>query len=335
MSSHAEPDPTAVGLRALYAAVQAQRAAARLASGPGVVWRARRRAADPTRANGAGPRANGATAAGNGMVPPRGPVDGVRAPRAGPAGPEEPSGREEPSGPDGTGGAVGPDGTGGTAGPDGTDGTAGPDGTDGTAGPDGRAGVDGLDESGAAAPEGPDRETWALVRAAQGGDAEAFGRLYDRYVGLVYRYAYHRLGDRPQAEDVTSETFLRALRRIGTLQYQGRDIGAWFVTIARNLVLDHRKSGRARLEIATAELPEYDAGDRPEAAVLTRIANASLLACVRQLNPEQQECVVLRFLNGMSVAETAEIMDKNEGAIKALQHRAIRRLATLLPEDPR
>jgi RNA polymerase sigma-70 factor (TIGR02952 family) len=192
------------------------------------------------------------------------------------------------------------------------------------------------DLSAAEAPEdGPGGAVWALVVAAQGGDPEAFGRLYDRYVALVYRYAYHRLGDRSTAEDITSETFLRALRRIGTLQYQGRDVGAWFVTIARNLVLDHLKSGRTRLEVVTAELPEPAAGDRPEATVLARLANASLLRCVRQLNPEQQECVVLRFLNGMSVAETAEIMGKNEGAIKALQHRAIRRLATLLPEDPR
>jgi RNA polymerase sigma-70 factor, ECF subfamily len=278
MSSHVEPDPTAIGLRALYAAVEAYRAAARLAS-PGLLWRARRRPADVRPGNGTGDAA--------GAVPlQRAPVDGVAVPPAD-AGAAT-AGAPGPHEPDGAGGA-----------------------------------------------EGPDSETWALVRGAQGGDAEAFGQLYDRYVGLVYRYAYHRLGDRPQAEDVTSETFLRALRRIGTLQYQGRDIGAWFVTIARNLVLDHRKSGRARLEIATAELPEHDAGDRPEAAVLTRIANASLLDCVRQLNPEQRECVVLRFLNGMSVAETAEIMGKNEGAIKALQHRAIRRLATLLPEDPR
>jgi RNA polymerase sigma-70 factor (TIGR02952 family) len=182
----------------------------------------------------------------------------------------------------------------------------------------------------------PGGEAWTLVRAAQGGDAEAFGRLYDRYVDLVFRYAYHRLGDRTVAEDVTSETFLRALRRIGSLTYQGRDVGAWFVTIARNLVLDHVKSGRHRLEITTGDLRDADqAADSPEATVLERLTNAALLRCVRQLGAEQQECIVLRFLHGLSVAETAAIMDKNEGAIKALQHRAVRRLAALLPADPR
>jgi RNA polymerase sigma-70 factor (ECF subfamily) len=182
----------------------------------------------------------------------------------------------------------------------------------------------------------PDGEVWTLVRAAQAGDAEAFGGLYDRYVTLVYRYAYHRLGDRTLAEDITSETFVRALRRLDSLSYQGRDVGAWFVTITRNLVLDHLKSSRHRMELVTDDLRQADrATDGPEEAVLERLSHAALLRCVRQLGAEQQECVVLRFLQGLSVAETAAIMGKNEGAIKALQHRAIRRLASLLPEDPR
>lgn len=179
-------------------------------------------------------------------------------------------------------------------------------------------------------------EVWTLIRAAQNGDAEAFGQIYDRYVDLVFRFAYHRLGDRAMAEDITSETFVRALRRLDSLSYQGRDVGAWLVTIARNLVFDHLKSSRHRMEIVTDDLRQADrATDGPEAAVLDRLTNAALLRCVRQLGAEQQECVVLRFLQGLSVAETASIMGKNEGAIKALQHRAIRRLASLLPEDPR
>ena len=186
-----------------------------------------------------------------------------------------------------------------------------------------------------AAGEGPG-DPWDLVRAVQGGDAEAFGLLYDRYVELVFRYAYTRLGDRTLAEDVTSETFLRALRRIGSLTYVGRDVGAWFVTITRNLILDHVKSGRHRFEVATADMRDADRGtEGPEPAVLDSLANEALLRCVRQLNPEQQECVVLRFLQGLSVAETAAIMGKNEGAVKALQHRAVRRLAALLPEGLR
>ncbi|WP_086784256.1 sigma-70 family RNA polymerase sigma factor [Crossiella equi] len=178
--------------------------------------------------------------------------------------------------------------------------------------------------------------SWGLVQAAQSGDSEAFGRLYDQYVDVVFRYVLFRVGDRSLAEDFTSETFLRALRRIGTVSYQGRDVGAWFVTIARNLILDHVKSSRYRFEVPTAELAETSeplAG--PEQEVLAEATNTELLKCVKQLNTDQRECIVLRFLQGLSVAETAEVMGRNEGAIKALQHRAVRRLAQLLPQGLR
>jgi RNA polymerase sigma-70 factor (ECF subfamily) len=175
-------------------------------------------------------------------------------------------------------------------------------------------------------------EPWNLVRAAQGGDTDAFGALYDRYVDVVYRYVLFRVGDRTLAEDVTSETFLRALRSIGSISYQGRDVGAWFVTIARNIVFDHVKSSRYRLEVTTAELADNrEVTDGPEQEVLTDATNAELLRCVAQLGEDQRECITLRFIQGLSVAETAARMGRNEGAIKALQHRAVRRLAQLLP----
>lgn len=178
----------------------------------------------------------------------------------------------------------------------------------------------------------PAEEPWNLVRAAQGGDTDAFGVLYDRYVDVVYRYVLFRVGDRTLAEDVTSETFLRALRSIGSISYQGRDVGAWFVTIARNIVFDHVKSSRYRLEVTTAELADNrEVTDGPEQEVLTDATNAELLRCVAQLGEDQRECITLRFIQGLSVAETAARMGRNEGAIKALQHRAVRRLAQLLP----
>jgi len=173
--------------------------------------------------------------------------------------------------------------------------------------------------------------TWELVSAAQGGSADAFGLLYDRYVDMVFRYVLFRVNDRSLAEDLTSETFLRALRRITSITYQGKDVGAWFVTIARNIVLDHMKSSRHRLEFSTAEILDSDSADDPEQEVVTASVVAELLDCVRQLGADQRECIALRFLQGLSVAETAAAMGRNEGAVKALQHRAIRRLAKLLP----
>lgn len=186
------------------------------------------------------------------------------------------------------------------------------------------------------APEGETAVSIGLVQRAQAGDADAFGELYDRYVDMVYRYVYYRVSSAQLAEDLTSETFLRALRRISSFTWQGRDVGAWFVTIARNLIADHYKSGRYRLEMTTDDV-SVSAGaalsvDGPEGAVLEAMQNKVLLEAIKKLNPEQQECVVLRFLQGLSVAETAQAMGKNDGAIKALQYRAIRTLGRLLPE---
>ena len=174
-----------------------------------------------------------------------------------------------------------------------------------------------------------------VVLRAKTGDADAFAALYDRYVDLVYRYVYFRVGCHALAEDLTSETFLRALRRIAEFTWQGRDFAAWLVTIARNLVTDHYKSGRYRMEVSTAEVLDtpMDGAHIPENAVVATMVNERILRAVRDLNPEQQECVVLRFLQGMTLAETALIMGKKSGAIKALQFRAVRALARALPHD--
>jgi RNA polymerase sigma-70 factor (ECF subfamily) len=176
----------------------------------------------------------------------------------------------------------------------------------------------------------------AIVRRAQAGEPEAFGELYDRYSAMVYRYIAYRCSNVSLAEDLTSETFLRALRRISSFTWQGRDFGAWLVTIARNLLADHYKSSRYKLEIATSDLVAAGADttqDGPEDEVLTGITNAALLDAVRQLNSEQQECIAMRFLQGMSLAETALALGKNEGAIKALQYRAVKALGRLLPQE--
>jgi RNA polymerase sigma-70 factor (ECF subfamily) len=182
----------------------------------------------------------------------------------------------------------------------------------------------------------PDVTVADLVARAQAGNADAFGLLYDRYLDLVYRYIYYRVGGVALAEDLASETFLRALRRIDSFSWQGRDFAAWLVTIARNLIADHYKSGRYRLEITTEDILEAappQTADSPENQVLDSLTNETLLEAVKKLNPEQQECIVLRFLQGLSVSETALVMDKNDGAIKALQYRAVRALARLLPAD--
>jgi RNA polymerase sigma-70 factor (ECF subfamily) len=123
---------------------------------------------------------------------------------------------------------------------------------------------------------------------------------------------------------------------MGSVRWQGKDFGAWLMTIARNLTTDHFKAGRTRLEYATEDMSAHDgATEGPEGAVLDALTNEALLQALGQLPDEQQECLILRFLQGCSIAETARMLDRSEGAVKQLQLRGVRNLAKLLPEGLR
>ncbi|GAA4814366.1 sigma-70 family RNA polymerase sigma factor [Nocardioides caeni] len=175
-----------------------------------------------------------------------------------------------------------------------------------------------------------------LVELARGGDAEAFGLLYDHYQPSVYRFLYYRTRSVVVAEDLCSETFFRALRNMSSFRWQGKDFGAWLMTIARNLATDHFKAGRTRLEMTTEDMGQHDdATEGPENAVLASLTNEILLEALTQLPNEQRDCLIMRFLQGMSIAETAAALGRSDGAIKQLQLRGVRNLAKLMPEGLR
>ncbi len=175
-----------------------------------------------------------------------------------------------------------------------------------------------------------------LVELARGGDAEAFGMLYDHYQASVYRFLYYRTRSVVVAEDLCSETFFRALRNMSSFRWQGKDFGAWLMTIARNLATDHFKAGRTRLELTTEDMGQHDdTTEGPETAVLASLTNEILLDALTKLPNEQRDCLVMRFLQGLSIAETAAALGRSDGAIKQLQLRGVRNLAKLMPEGLR
>ncbi|WP_121253222.1 sigma-70 family RNA polymerase sigma factor [Nocardioides ferulae] len=176
----------------------------------------------------------------------------------------------------------------------------------------------------------------ALVELARKGDTEAFGLLYDHYQPSVYRFLFYRTRSAALAEDLTSETFFRALRSMTGFRWQGKDFGAWLMTIARNLATDHFKAGRTRLELTTEDMGQHDdSTEGPESAVLAGLTNEILLQALTQLPNEQRDCLVMRFLQGMSIAETAAVLGRSDGAVKQLQLRGVRNLAKLMPEGIR
>ena len=209
-----------------------------------------------------------------------------------------------------------------------------------TASPSGPGRSGGSDDHALAASseeDAADRERLiALVELARQGDGEAFGMLYDHYHVAVYRFVYYRVGSVAVAEDLVSETFFRALRNMAGFRWQGKDFGAWLMTIARNLTTDHFKAGRTRLEQATEDMSPHDGTtEGPESTVLASLTNESLLSALKELPHEQQECLIMRFLQGLSIAETALVLGRSDGAVKQLQLRAVRNLAKLLPEGLR
>jgi len=198
-------------------------------------------------------------------------------------------------------------------------------------------GYDDSDQAASSEESAPERTRLiALVELARGGDAEAFGQLYDHYHVSVYRFLYYRVGSVTLAEDLTSETFFRALRSMSSFRWQGKDFGAWLMTIARNLTTDHFKAGRTRLEQTTEDMGTLDTTtEGPENAVLSLLTNEALLEALSQLPTEQRECLVMRFLQGLSIAETADVLGRSAGAVKQLQLRGVRNLAKILPEGTR
>lgn len=173
--------------------------------------------------------------------------------------------------------------------------------------------------------------SWDLVRAAQRENRNAFGELYSIYAPRIFRYLIARVPDHALAEDLTSDTFVRAIRSINAVNYAGKDIGAWLTTIARNLLLDHLKSSRHRLEVTSvATGHEQMSDDTPEESVLRAEDRYHLRACLAQLTWDQRRCLELRYLQERSLDETAIELGRCVNAVKALQHRALRKLAALV-----
>ena len=188
----------------------------------------------------------------------------------------------------------------------------------------------------------PDDER-SLVDRARGGDADALGGLYDAYAGRLYRYCLARVGDETEAEDLTEDIFLRVLGGIEGFEWRAGDrgqhvpFGAWLFRIARNEVASFRR--RAASRPAAGELPDglRDGARGPQELAEARLTIEEVFRAVRELPEAQREVILLRFASGLSVAETAAALGKNQPNVKVLQHKGVQRLRLLLapPEAQR
>ena len=173
-----------------------------------------------------------------------------------------------------------------------------------------------------------------LVAAAQQGDPEAFGALFDHYYGPVYRFVAARVGRPSDAEDLAQLVFVKALEALPRYESRGIPFGGWLFRLARNVVIDHTRTRRdhATLDIVAERADQDDGPD--ELAVLRQEMDSVALA-LRRLTPEQREAIELRFFAGLSAREAAEVMGRQEGTVRGLQFRAIAALRRELGiEDP-
>jgi len=182
----------------------------------------------------------------------------------------------------------------------------------------------------AVTPVGQDEDAALAVRAS-GGDVTAFGLLYDRHVDAIYRYVYYRVRDDAEAEDLTSDVFMRALKAMP--RYEPRQAFlAWLYRIARNAVIDRARRGGRQVSFEDAiEHPTADQIVEPDTELLARSDGDALRAALKKLTPLQQEVLVLRFIEGFSTQEIARIVGKREGTIRGIQFRAIGALRQLIP----
>lgn len=181
----------------------------------------------------------------------------------------------------------------------------------------------------------PSPQADALVSRAQEGDEDAFAELFRATLPIVWGNLYGRCGDAALAEDLASDAYIRAMRAVQRFEGGSRDFLAWVLTIARNRFYDHVKSGRMKWEMVVDEMPIMPALSDPESEVLDRVESGVLREALEELTEEQQEVVHLRFFQGLPIADVAEITGRQEGAIKALQYRALRSLARVLEGEDR
>lgn len=174
----------------------------------------------------------------------------------------------------------------------------------------------------------------ATIAMAAAGDREAFGKLYEEHSVRVFRHAYFLTGDVNLAEDLTAQTFLKALEAIGRYEDRGVPFIAWLLRITVNLAINHKKALKNGIH---AQLPEQleddDALGSPETSCTLKSEGERVWAKVKELPPEQRQVIVMRFMDDLPYSDVAAVLGKSIGAVRVIQFRALNNLRTLMRED--
>jgi RNA polymerase sigma-70 factor (ECF subfamily) len=170
-----------------------------------------------------------------------------------------------------------------------------------------------------------------ILKKAQNGDSEAFALIYDHFAGKIYKFIYFRVGHKEVAEDVLSDTFVKSWQKINQVN-SPQALSAWLYQIAKNNIIDYYRIKKETVDLAEVEDFLEDEVDPVDLTSLN-IQQKKLLQLMTQLPEEQQQVIKYKFFEDLENEEIAYVMDKSEGAIRVIQHRAITKLKELIAQD--
>jgi RNA polymerase sigma-70 factor (ECF subfamily) len=180
--------------------------------------------------------------------------------------------------------------------------------------------------------EKPTSDEATLVQRAVGHDPEAFGELYDIHLDRVYKHIYYRVGNGQDAEDLTQQVFLKAWQAIDGYKKKASPFIAWLMTISHNLVVDFYRTRKDRAYIEAEILADGPASS-PEGAAEASLEQERLRRAILQLGGDEEQVVMLRFIEGFEFREIASVLQKREGNIRVILHRALVKLRDILEKD--
>ncbi|KKU94549.1 MAG: RNA polymerase sigma-70 factor, ECF subfamily [Candidatus Jorgensenbacteria bacterium GW2011_GWA1_48_13] len=176
------------------------------------------------------------------------------------------------------------------------------------------------------------KEESELVKKAQKGDNGAFGEIYDRHLPAIYRFILLKVGTRVDAEDICHQVFLSAWQNIGNYREKGFPFSSWLYKIARNAVVDHWRTNKVNVNIELvsenllSDLP--DIGEKIDKKLELKL----IWGALRLLDEDHQNLLIMKFVDELSNKEIAGILGKSEGAVRVIQHRALKQIKKILEQ---
>jgi len=172
-----------------------------------------------------------------------------------------------------------------------------------------------------------------LIQKAKNGEREAFGKLYDHYMPKIYRFVLFKISIKHDAEDLTHQVFSHALEHIGSYEPHGFPLSSWLYRIASNTVIDYYRTFKNNLDIENVPEEKFAEQSGSETKFDSSLNMERVLKAIQKLDSDQQNVIIMKFVDELSNKEIAKAIEKTEGAIRVIQHRALKQLKNFLLDE--